>query len=49
MKRHDQPFILGRRTARGMTVVLLRETGKPVFRGPWTVRAVVSPPRPATP
>jgi hypothetical protein len=48
MKRQDRPFMVGRRTARGTTVVLLREQTKPVFRGPWTVRAVVTPtPTPA--
>jgi hypothetical protein len=43
VKRRDQPFMVGRRTSRGTTVVLLREQGKPLFRGPWTVRAVVTP------
>jgi hypothetical protein len=43
VKRRDQPFMVGRRTARGTMVVLLREQTKPVFRGPWTVRAVVTP------
>jgi hypothetical protein len=46
MKRRDRPFVVGRRTARGTMVVVLREQEKPLFRGPWTVRAVVSPPRP---
>jgi hypothetical protein len=45
MRRQDRPFVVGRRTARVTTVVLLRDPEKPVFRGPWTVRAVVSPPR----
>jgi hypothetical protein len=45
MRRLDLPFVVGRRTPRGTTVVLLRDQAKPVFRGPWTVRAVVSPPR----
>jgi hypothetical protein len=48
MKRHDRPFVVGRRTSRGTTMVVLREQEKPVFRGPWTVTAVVSPPRPVT-
>lgn len=43
MKRRDQPFMIGRRTAGGTMVVVLREPAKPVFRGPWTVRAVVTP------
>jgi hypothetical protein len=43
MKRRDRPFMIGRRTAWGTTVVVLREQAKPVFRGPWTVRAVVTP------
>ena len=43
MKRRDQPFMIGRRTAGGTMVVVLREQGKPLFRGPWTVRAVVTP------
>lgn len=43
MNRRDRPFMIGRRTPKGTTVVLLREPGKPVFRGPWTVRVVVTP------
>jgi hypothetical protein len=42
MKRHDRPFIVGRRTPRETTVVLLRDQPKALFRGPWTVRAVVT-------
>ncbi|HUE77253.1 MAG TPA: hypothetical protein VMM83_04865 [Longimicrobiales bacterium] len=45
MKRNDQPFVVGRKTAKGTTVVILRPTQKqkpePRMRGPWTVRAVV--------
>lgn len=43
MKRQDQPFMVGRRTRRETTVVLLRDQPTPPFRGPWTVRAVVTP------
>ncbi len=43
MNRRDRPFMIGRRGPKGTTVVLLREQEKPVFRGPWTVRAVVTP------
>jgi hypothetical protein len=46
MKHQDRPFMVGRRTRRETTVVLLREQPKALFRGPWTVRAVVTP-RPA--
>jgi hypothetical protein len=46
MKRQDQLFMVGRRTAHGTTVVLLRAQTQPVFRGPWTVRAVVTPTSP---
>jgi hypothetical protein len=45
MKRTDRPFMVGRWTARQTTVVLLREQGKPLFPGPWSVRAVVTPGR----
>lgn len=44
MKRNDQPFVVGRKTAKGTMVVVLRgQTQKPQprMRGPWTVRAVV--------
>lgn len=48
MKRDDQPFLVGRRTQKGTTVVLLRGSDRPVldrpvFPGPWTLRAVVTP------
>jgi hypothetical protein len=46
VKRQDRPFLVGRRTSRGMTVLVFREQPKPVIRGPWTLRAVVSVPRP---
>jgi hypothetical protein len=39
------PFVVGRKTSKGTTVLLLRGPVKPLFRGPWTVRAVVSPAR----
>ena len=42
MKR-KQPFVVGRRTQKATTVVLLRGTERPIFPGPWTLRAVVSP------
>ena len=42
MKR-KQPFVVGRRTQKGTTVVLLRGTERPIFPGPWTLRAVVRP------
>lgn len=48
MKRSDRPFVVGRRTGKAMTVVLLngaeQRTEKPArpIRGPWTLRAVVS-------
>ena len=43
MKRSDQPFVIGRRTRKGTTLVLLRGAQGPVFPGPWTLRAVVTP------
>lgn len=49
MRRDDRPFVVGRRTRKGTTVVLLsgagQRTEKPVqpIRGPWTLRAVVTP------
>lgn len=53
MKRSAQPFVVGRRTQKGTTVVLLRGSDRPVldrpvldrpvFPGPWTLRAVVTP------
>lgn len=48
MKRSDRPFVVGRRTRKGMTVVLLNAAEprpeKPAqpIRGPWTLRAVVT-------
>jgi hypothetical protein len=42
MKRNE-PFVVGRRTPKGTTVVLLRGTDRPIFPGPWTLRAVVTP------
>ncbi|NIP80211.1 MAG: hypothetical protein GWM90_13710 [Gemmatimonadetes bacterium] len=45
MKRSDRPFVVGRRTRKGTTVVLLPGARKPAqpIRGPWTLRAVVTP------
>ena len=43
MKRDDQPFVIGRRTRKGTTVVLLQGADRPIFPGPWTLRAVVTP------
>jgi hypothetical protein len=45
MKRSDRPFVVGRRTRKGTTVVLLRPEAKkvPAIPGPWTLRAVVTP------
>lgn len=45
MKRSDRPFVVGRRTRKGTTLVLLQRDEKParVMRGPWTLRAVVTP------
>lgn len=49
MKRSDRPFVVGRRTRHGTTVVLLHRSraGAPKaverMRGPWTLRAVVTP------
>lgn len=43
MKR-GRPFVVGRRTRKSTTLVLLEpQQAKPVIRGPWTVRAVVTP------
>ncbi len=41
MKRKE-PFVVGRRTPKGTTVVLLRGAQQ-IFPGPWTLRAVVTP------
>ncbi|HLU24872.1 MAG TPA: hypothetical protein VKZ58_04145 [Longimicrobiales bacterium] len=35
------PFVVGRSTRRGLTVVLLCPSDAPI-RGPWTIRAVIS-------
>ena len=50
MKSGDQPFVVGRKTRNGTTVVLVRgeerpaATGRaPGIRGPWTLEAVVTP------
>ena len=43
MKRDDQPFVVGLRTRKGTTMVLLQGPDRPVFPGPWTLRAVVTP------
>jgi hypothetical protein len=45
MKRGDRPFMVGLRTARQTTVVLVRPEPRPLFPGPWSVRAVVTPGR----
>ena len=44
MKRSDRPFVVGRRTRKATTVVLLDEHGvragspvHPTIRGPWTL------------
>ncbi|MEJ2678234.1 MAG: hypothetical protein P8174_04055 [Gemmatimonadota bacterium] len=37
-----QPFLVGRRTSRGTVVVVVRQQRAPI-RGPWTLRAVVTP------
>lgn len=42
MKR-NRPFVVGRRTKKSTTLVLIEPQAKPVIRGPWTVRAVVTP------
>jgi len=42
-----QPFLVGQRTNKSTTVVVLRTPAKPLFRGPWSVRAVVRDRRPA--
>ncbi|HSH45247.1 MAG TPA: hypothetical protein VK966_05300 [Longimicrobiales bacterium] len=42
MKR-SEPFVVGRRTSKGTTVLVFRGEEKPAIRGPWTVRAVVAP------
>lgn len=38
-----RPFVVGRRTGKSTTLVLLRSPEKPAIPGPWTVRAVVKP------
>lgn len=50
MKRSDRPFVVGRSTRKGTTVVLLSGADAPTdkpkafpIRGPWTLRAVVTP------
>lgn len=49
MKRSDRPFVVGRRTRKATTLVLLRGADAPnhaptsPIRGPWTLRAVVTP------
>lgn len=40
-----EPFVVGRRTSRGTTVVVIRAPKKALIAGPWTVRAVVTPSR----
>lgn len=45
MKPDEQPFVIGHRTRKATTVVLLRGADRPVFPGPWTLRAVVTPSR----
>lgn len=36
-----KPFVVGQRTAKSTTLVVLRSPAKPLFRGPWSVQAVV--------
>ncbi len=47
MKAGDRPFVVGRRTRKGTTVVLIRRDEAPEpdqpIPGPWTLHAVVSP------
>ena len=44
MKPTERMFVVGRKTAKGTTVVFVgRQAPKPLILGPWTVRAVVSP------
>ena len=38
-----EPFVVGRKTSRGTTVVVIRSPKAPRIAGPWTVRAVVAP------
>jgi hypothetical protein len=38
-----QAFVVGRRTARATVVVVVREERRAPIRGPWTLRAVVTP------
>ena len=43
MKRGDRPFVVGRKTSKGTTVVVLSREPRGRIKGPWTVRAVVTP------
>lgn len=45
MKPGSRPFVVGRRTRSGTTVVLLRQDAEPAqaIRGPWSLRVVVTP------
>ena len=47
MKPRERPFVVGRRTARQTTLVVLGRPPLPRIPGPWTLRAVVTPARPA--
>ena len=44
MKPSERPFVVGRRTRKGTTLVLIRREAAPAapVRGPWTLRAVVT-------
>lgn len=44
MKSRERLFVVGRKTAKGTTVVFVgREKPKALILGPWSVRAVVTP------
>jgi hypothetical protein len=51
VKPTERPFVVGRKTSRGTTLVVLergprgdaRVEPRPWIRGPWTLRAVVTP------
>lgn len=42
MKRSERPFVVGRKTAKGTTLVILGRQPRARIEGPWTVRAVVT-------
>lgn len=45
MKPTERPFVVGRKTAKGTTLVVLSRPPRPRIAGPWTLRAVVTPVR----